>query len=65
MDELKNDSKIDGEIRQSGGGRNLVESNYPDIEDKIRKIIDGKTYGDPMRLISCTAENLRKIQTEF
>jgi len=65
VNELKNDSKIDGKVRQRGGGRNLVESNYPDIEDKIRKIIDGKTYGDPMRVLSYTTASLRKIQIEL
>ena len=62
---VKNDAKIDGKTRRSGAGRNFVESNYPDIEEKIRKIIDGKTYGDPMRVLSYTTESLRKIQTEL
>ena len=65
VNELKDDSKIDGKIRRSGGGRSFVESNYPDVEEKIRKIIDGKTYGDPMRVLSYTTESLRKIQTEL
>ncbi|MDR0597327.1 MAG: ISAzo13 family transposase, partial [Treponema sp.] len=42
--ELSNEDTIDGKIRRSGGGRKFVESNYPDIEKKIRTIIDGKTY---------------------
>jgi hypothetical protein len=58
-------AKIDGEIRRSGGGPNFVESNYPDIEDKIRGIIGGKTYGDPMRVLSYPTESLRKIQSEL
>jgi hypothetical protein len=56
---------IDGKIRRSGGGRKFVESNYPDIEKKISKIIDGKTYGDPMQVLSYTTESLRTIQTEL
>jgi hypothetical protein len=64
LDELNNGYTIDGNIRRSGGGRKFVESNYPGIEEKIRKIIDGKTYGDPMRILSYTTESLRKIQTE-
>ena len=63
--ELENDTQIDGEIRQSGGGRNMIEDNYPGIEDKIREIIDGKTYGDPMRVLSYTTESLRKIKFEL
>jgi hypothetical protein len=65
LGELNNKHTIDGNIRRSGGGRKFVESNYPGIEEKIRKIIDGKTYGDPMRVMSYTTESLRKIQTEL
>jgi hypothetical protein len=38
---------------------------YPHIEEKISKVVDGKTYGDPMRVLSYTTESLRKIQTEL
>ncbi|MDR1099868.1 MAG: ISAzo13 family transposase [Treponema sp.] len=65
VDELTNNDKIDGKTRRSGGGRKYVETNYPDIEEKILKTIDGKTYGDPMRILSYTTESLRKIQTEL
>jgi hypothetical protein len=63
--ELNNDDKIDGKTRRSGGGRKFVASNYPGIEEKISKIVDGKAYGDPMRMLSYTIESLRKIQTEL
>ena len=65
IDELNSDVEFEGKIRRSGGGPKCVESNYPDIEDKIGKIIDGKTYGDPMRVLSYTTESLRKIQGEL
>jgi hypothetical protein len=65
LGELNSEHTIDGNIRRSGGGRKFVESNYPGIEEKIRKIIDGKTYGDPIRVLSYTTESLRKIQTEL
>jgi hypothetical protein len=65
VNELENGAQIDGKIRRSGAGRKLVEDNYPDVEEKIRKIIDGKTYGDPMRVLSYTTESLRKIQSEL
>jgi len=65
VEELNTGDTIDGKTRRSGGGRKLVESSYPDIEEKIRKIIDGKTYGDPTRVLSYTTESLRKIQTEL
>jgi hypothetical protein len=42
-----------------------VETNYPGIEESIRRIIDGKTYGNPMRVLSYTTESLRKIQVEL
>jgi hypothetical protein len=63
--ELESGAQIDGRTRRSGGGRKAVEDNYPDIEDRIRKIIDGKTYGDPMRILSYTTESLRKIRFEL
>jgi hypothetical protein len=65
VDELNNNDIIDGKTRRSGGGRKYGEANYSDIEGKILKIIDGKTYGDPMRVLSYTAESLRKIQMEL
>ena len=65
VDELKNNINLDGRIRRSGGGRHYVELKYPDIEERIRQIIDGKTYGDPMRVLSYTTESLRKIQAEL
>jgi hypothetical protein len=63
--ELEQGVQIDGKTRRSGGGRKLAEDNYPGIEEEIRKIIDGKTYGDPMRVLSYTTESLRKIQSEL
>jgi hypothetical protein len=63
--ELENETQIEGKIRRRGGGRKQVEETYPDIEDNIRNIIDSKTYGDPMRVLSYTTESLRKIQLEL
>jgi hypothetical protein len=65
VDELNNACTIDGKTRRSGAGRKYVESGYPDIEERIRKSIEGKTYGDPMRVLSYTTESLRKIQKEL
>lgn len=65
VEELKKGEQIDGKTRRSGGGRKMVEKNHPSIEEKIRKILDGKTYGDPMRVLSYTTESLRKIQSEL
>ena len=63
--ELQHGAQMGDRIRRSGAGRNMVEDSYPDTEDAIRKIIDGKTYGDPMRLLSYTTESLRKIKLEL
>ena len=64
VEELNGGDTTDGRIRWSGGGRTLAEFGYPDIEGTIREIIDGKTYGDPMRVLSYTTESVRKIQKE-
>jgi hypothetical protein len=65
VDELSKGCTIDGKIRRSGAGRKFVEFDCPDIDERIRKIIDGKSYGDPMRVLSYTTESLRKIQKEL
>jgi hypothetical protein len=65
VSELERGVQIAGRIRQIGGGRSLVENKYSDIEEKISRIIDDKTYGDPMRVLSYTTESLRKIQLEL
>jgi hypothetical protein len=46
--ELNSGEKINRKTRRSGAGPKYKESYYPGIEEKIRRIIDGKTYGDPM-----------------
>ena len=62
IDELKEEKKIDGKVRQSGGGPKFINEKYPDIEGRIRKIVDGSTYGSPERILSYTTESLRKIE---
>ena len=53
------------QIRSCGGGRKNTEEKYPDIAERIRKLVDGTTYGDPERVLSYTTESLRKIQVEL
>ena len=65
IEELKSGTNNDGRIRKSGGGRKYAEENYPGIEEEIRKIIDGSTYGDPERVLSYTTESYRKIANEL
>ena len=64
ISELKNGVKYDGKVRKSGGGPKYTEEKYPDIENKIRILIDGSTYGNPERVLSYTTESLRKIEID-
>jgi len=61
LNELKSGESITGTVRRSGGGRKPVGEKHPDIKGRIREIVDGKTYGDPMRVLSYTTESWRKI----
>lgn len=63
--ELKAGIKNDGRVRNIGGGAKYIEEKHPDIEDRIRKIVDGTTYGNPERVLSHTTESLRKITNEL
>jgi len=51
-----------GRVRKEGGGPKWLEEKYPDIQERVREIVDGSTYGDPERIISWTTESLRSIQ---
>jgi len=62
INELKSGNIQEDKIRKNGGGRKYVEEVYPDIEEKILKLIDGSTYGDPERVLSYTTESMRKIK---
>jgi len=52
-----------GRIRKKGGGPKFLEEKYSDIEERISKIIDGSTYGNPEKVLSWTTESLRSIQS--
>ena len=65
INELKSGVKYDGKVRKSGGGRYLVEKKYTAIEEEIRKLIDGSTYGSPERVLSYTVVSLRKIERDL
>ena len=51
-----------GRVRRAGGGPKSLEEKHPEIQERIREIVDGSTYGDPMRVLSWTTESLRSIQ---
>ena len=58
--------KAPGEkIRTEGGGRKPIGVTQPNIENEIRELVDGSTYGDPERVLSYTTESLRKIEVEL
>jgi transposase len=65
INELNSGITLDGKIRNSGGGPKCVEEKHPDIAERIRKIVDGSTYGNPERVLSYTTESLRKIEVEL
>jgi hypothetical protein len=63
--ELKSKSNFNletGRVRRKGGGPKWLEAKCPDIEESIRDIIDGSTYGNPEKVLSWTTESLRSIQ---
>jgi len=49
-------------VRKKGGGPKCIEEKYPDIQERVREIIDGKTYGNPEKVLSWTTESLRSIK---
>ena len=49
------------QIRWTGGGRKSASKKYPNIEQAIEEIIDGKTYGDPEKVIHWTTQSLMSI----
>ena len=65
IEELNDGAMIPGRVRKVGGGPKYTEEKHPDIEDRIRKLIDGSTYGDPERVLSHTTESFRKIKREL
>jgi transposase len=64
-EELRSGVGFGGKIRKEGGGPKYTEEKYPDIEERIRKTVDGSTYGNPERILSYTTESLRKIEREL
>jgi transposase len=65
VEELRSGLIMQGKVRSGGGGRKYIEEKYPDIVERIRKLIDGSTYGNPERVLSYTTESLRKIEMEL
>jgi len=51
-----------GKVRKKGGGPKWLEEKYPDIQERVREIVDASTYGNPEKVLSWTTESLRSIQ---
>ena len=60
-DEHSEDYSSENGIRRKGAGRPGVEKKYPDIEAKIRELLETNTYGDPERVLTWTNLSLREI----
>jgi transposase len=54
-----------GRVRRKGGGPKFLEEKYPGIQEHIRAIVDGSTYGNPEKVLSWTTESLRSIQKQL
>jgi len=64
--ELENKIELEARrVRKKGGGPKYTEEKHPDICDRIKKIVDGSTYGNPERILSYTTESMRKIESEL
>ena len=48
-------------IRKTGGGRKASSIKYPNLQEAIERTIDGKTYGDPEKVIHWTTQSLMSI----
>ena len=49
------------QIRKPGGGRKAASEKHPGLQEVIKKIIDGQTYGDPEKIIHWTTQSLMSI----
>ena len=59
--ELNADTGQNDRIRKSGAGPKFKEEYYPDIQEKVRQIVEGSTYGSPEQVLLWTTQSLRKI----
>ena len=59
------DAKEIKQVRKAGGGRKASVIKYPNLDEAIEKIIDGKTYGDPEKVIHWTTQSLMSIARDL
>ena len=65
--EKKNGKIEEIKIRGPGGGRKPLTEKYPGIKEEIKKLIDGKEYGSPTKVLHWVPQSmsLRKIAIEL
>jgi len=64
--ENKNNIKPDNKrVRKIGGGRKKESVKNPELINKVLKIVDPTTFGNPENNISYTTKSLRKIENEL
>jgi transposase len=61
--ELKAQTKPDGRIRASGGGRKDIQTTQKGIKEALLALVD--TKGDPMRAIVWTSKSINKITAKL
>ncbi len=63
MQEVESGAEKDAakRIRKAGGGGKGSSVKYPNLQEAIQRIIDGKTYGDPEKVIHWTTQSLTSI----
>jgi hypothetical protein len=54
-----------GKARRTGGGRKKVELKHENLHEKVKKIVDDSTYGNPENPLSYTTKSLRKIADDL
>jgi len=60
--DIENGSEMEpGRSRKSGGGRKSASDNYSSLKERIKAIIEDKTYGDPEKTLTWTTKSLRNI----
>jgi transposase len=61
--EFNANNKQDDRIRKNGAGPKFKEEYFPDIQEKVRLIVEESTYGNPENILLWTTQSLRKIAT--
>lgn len=52
-------------IRQKGGGRKSIEEEFPDLLDRLQRLIEPSTRGDPMQPLFWTCKSTKNLSQEL